>query len=423
MGAGGRVPWLVIVLDRHNIEGVTPPEGERMTERCGVRPGQIVYASDGARLGRVSHCHDSGFVIAKGVVFAKDYPVFYDEVLTAEGGVVQLRFASSALLCEEEAEPWDPPRDPVGTAGGVDLEPLRAGMAEIDQEQERLRATEQGQDEGSGRRDRGWAVLARLARALRGGEPPRPARAAAAPADVGRPWASAMAEIERRIAEEVEDFEQEAGCAARGEEERCAAAVAAARLQRRLDAAARRRGGRAGRRPRPPAGAASWSGGPYPPAEIGRVDYARSAPSALAALHRLEAYVQRSGLEPSLLELVRLRASQLNGCSPCVEVHGEKARRRGITAERLEALAWWAESALFTERERAALGWTEAVTRIPASRVDEGIYRRAREHFGERGLIDLTMAIVAINGWNRLAVAFESGLGTYRIALAPAPSP
>ncbi len=100
-----------------------------------------------------------------------------------------------------------------------------------------------------------------------------------------------------------------------------------------------------------------------------------------------------------------------------MELHGSLARQRGTTGERLEALPEWQTSPLFTERERAALAWSEAVTRIPAARVDEDVYRRAREHFGERGLIDLTLAVVAINGWNRLAVAFESELGAYRVAL------
>ena len=127
--------------------------------------------------------------------------------------------------------------------------------------------------------------------------------------------------------------------------------------------------------------------------------------------------MRRSGLEPPLLELVRLRASQLNGCEPCTELHGEVARRTGVDEPRLEALKAWPGSSVFTERERAALAWTEAVTRVAGARVEDETYQQARAQFGERGLVDLTMAVVAINGWNRLAVAFESGLGAYRHAL------
>lgn len=380
-----------------------------MNEHPRVHPGQTVYAADGARLGRVLQCHESGFVVERGIVFAQDYPVFWDEVLTADGEVVRLRFPACALLREEDAEPWDPPRDPEGTAGGVDLEPLRAGMAEVDEDQARLAAAPAGVAPPP--RRTGWAALARLARAL--GWPaatPAPAPRGAEAPSPAPPWVAAVEELERRIAAEVQDFEQEGGCADPGEAVLRQAAVAAARLQRRLEAAARRdRGG--GRRRRRMA-----DGAP------GRVDYAR-ADDALAPLRHLEAYVHRSGLEPSLLELVRLRASQLNGCSPCVEVHGEKALRRGVAGERLAALPAWRESALFSPRERAALAWTEAVTRIPASQVEEELFRLARDAFGERGLIDLTMAVVAINGWNRLAVAFGSGLGAYRVAVTPAPSP
>ena len=403
-----------------------------MTDRYGARQGQIVYGSDGVRLGRVFHCDDFGFVVVKGIVFREDYPVFYDEVLSAEGDEVRLRFPSSALVREEDAEPWDPPRDPVGSAGGVDLEPLRAGMAEIDEVQERLLAIEAGLVEAVARSSYGgWAAWARIARQLRGGEPANaaPAVARAAHADELGEHAlrgSAIAELEHHIAEEVEDYERGAACASPDALSEAAAAVAAARLQRRLVAAARRRAGaiparaggavlRTGRDgvPRPRDGVPR----PVGRSTTGRIDYARSAPDALAPLRRLETYVRRSGLEPPLLELVRLLASRLNGCAPCVELHGGLARRRGITGERLEALAKWQASPLFTERERAALAWSEAVTRIPAARVEEDVYRRAREQFGERGLIDLTMAVVAINGWNRLAVAFESGLGAYRVAL------
>ena len=386
----------------------------------GVRCGQNVYAADGARLGRVSHCHDSGFVVVKGLVFAKGYPVFYDEVLHVDGDAVRLRFTADAFLSEEESEPWDPPRDPVGSAGGTDLEPLRAGMAEVDEVQERLRAGDGGTVATIAHRAGGWAVWARLARPQRGDQPVPPrvvARIVQAGLDEHAPRATA-AELGHRIAEEVEDYEQEAGCARRDEEELRAAAIAAARVQRRIARAARRWGGthraRPGRRAARPSGAngiprSGWpSGG-------GRIADSRSAFDTLAALRRLETHVRRSGLEPPLLELVRLRASQLDGCAPCVELHGDQARRRGVTAQRLDALTAWDTSPLFTERERAALAWTEAVTQVGAARADEDVYRRARAQLGERGLVDLTMAIVALNGWNRLAIAFASELDAYQL--------
>src|SRR6266568_2960516 len=201
------------------VQSISSGKGDRMTDRYGARQGQIVYGSDGVRLGRVFHCDDFGFVVGKGIVFREDCPVFYDEVLSAEGDEVRLRFPSSALVREEDAEPWDPPRDPVGSAGGVDLEPLRAGMAEIDEVQERLLAIEAGLVE----------AVARAAQADELGEHAL--------------RASAIAELEHRIAEEVEDYERGAACAPRDALSGAAAAVAASRLQRRLAAVARRRAG------------------------------------------------------------------------------------------------------------------------------------------------------------------------------------
>jgi len=392
-----------------------------MNDQCGVRRGQVVYGCDGVRLGRVFHCDVTGFVVEKGIVFPEDYPVFYDEVLSADGDEVRLCVSSDALVREAEAEPWDPARDPEGTDSGIDLEPLRAGMAEVDEAQVRLRALEAGLAEEVPLREGGWASRARLVRALRAGELPvaGPTAARELSAEEQRELASlasAVAELESRISQEVEDYERGGACEcpdALAERELRAAAALAARLQRRLTAAARRAGGvgaRAGRRDRR-SGASEGRPG------TGRIDYARSAPEAVAALRRVETYVRGSGLERPLLELVRLRASQLNGCRPCTELHGEVARRLGVDAPQLEALAAWPESPLFTERERAALAWTDAVTRVGAAAVVEEVYQKARDHFGERGLVDLTMAIVAINGWNRLAVAFESELGAYRHAV------
>ncbi len=147
-----------------------------------------------------------------------------------------------------------------------------------------------------------------------------------------------------------------------------------------------------------------------------RVDYAKGAPGAVTAMRGLETYVRQCGLEGSLLELVRLRASQINGCAYCVDMHTKDARAEGETEQRLYAVATWEETPFFTERERVALAWTEAVTLIGHGHVPDDIYEQARRSFGEKELIDLTLAIIVINGWNRLAISFRTVLGTYQPA-------
>jgi AhpD family alkylhydroperoxidase len=132
------------------------------------------------------------------------------------------------------------------------------------------------------------------------------------------------------------------------------------------------------------------------------------------AMRGLEAYVRQCGLEPSLLELVKTRASQLNGCAYCIDMHTKDARARGETEQRLYALAAWRETPFFTERERAALAWTEVVTLVAEGPIDDEDYEDVREQFDEKALVDLTLAIVAINGWNRLSVAFATVPGSYR---------
>ncbi len=130
----------------------------------------------------------------------------------------------------------------------------------------------------------------------------------------------------------------------------------------------------------------------------------------------LEQYARNSGLEHALLELVKTRASQINGCAFCLDMHTKDARAAGETEQRLYTLSAWAETPFFTERERAALAWTEAVTRVAESQVPDAVYAQARRHFSEKELVDLTLAIVAINGWNRLSVAFRTVPGTYQPA-------
>ncbi len=145
-----------------------------------------------------------------------------------------------------------------------------------------------------------------------------------------------------------------------------------------------------------------------------RISYYRVAHGAVEAMRGLETYVSQTGLEESLLELVRLRASQINGCAYCIDMHIKDARLRGETEQRLYALSAWEETPFYTERERAALAWTEAVTLIAETGIPDEVYEQARQEFSEKELVDLTLAIIAINGWNRLAVGFRTVPGTYQ---------
>jgi AhpD family alkylhydroperoxidase len=111
---------------------------------------------------------------------------------------------------------------------------------------------------------------------------------------------------------------------------------------------------------------------------------------------------------------VKMRASQINGCAFCLDMHSKDARAAGETEQRLYALDAWRETPFFTDRERAALAWTEAVTRVSETHVPDEIYETVRQHFTEKELVDLTLAIVAINGWNRLAISFRSVPGSYQ---------
>lgn len=147
-----------------------------------------------------------------------------------------------------------------------------------------------------------------------------------------------------------------------------------------------------------------------------RIDYKGVAPEAIQALWTVERYAHKSDIERPLLELVKLRASTMNGCAYCVDMHSKDARALGESEQRLYALSVWREAPFFTPRERAALAWTEAVTEISTEHVPDEVYRLAREQFDERQLVDLTMAIIAINAWNRLAIAFRAIAGTYQPA-------
>lgn len=145
-----------------------------------------------------------------------------------------------------------------------------------------------------------------------------------------------------------------------------------------------------------------------------RLDYAKTSPAGLAAMSRLQAHVEDSGLEHSLLELVKMRASQINGCAYCLDMHSKDARAAGETEQRLYTLPAWRETPFFCDRERAALAWTEAVTEISHHGTDDALFAQMQEHFSDAEIVDLTLAIIAINGWNRLAIPFLSPLGTYK---------
>ncbi len=145
-----------------------------------------------------------------------------------------------------------------------------------------------------------------------------------------------------------------------------------------------------------------------------RLDYHHIAPGAVTAMLGVQRYVDGCSLEKKLLELVKLRASEINGCAYCVDMHSKDARALGETEQRLYAVAVWREAPFFSDRERAALAWTESVTLVSQTGVPDGVYELARSQFSEKELMDLTMAIIAINGWNRLAVSFRAVAGTYQ---------
>ena len=145
-----------------------------------------------------------------------------------------------------------------------------------------------------------------------------------------------------------------------------------------------------------------------------RLRYAQASPDAFKAMLNTEQQVRRSGLESSLLELVKMRASQINGCAWCLDMHAKDARALGETEQRLYLLPVWRDAPCYTERERAALAWTEAVTNIAATHdVPDAVYAQARAQFDEKALVDLTLAVVSITGWNRMNVAFRSKVGDY----------
>jgi AhpD family alkylhydroperoxidase len=139
-----------------------------------------------------------------------------------------------------------------------------------------------------------------------------------------------------------------------------------------------------------------------------RLDAPAVAADTYAAMLALEGQVRRSGIDPTLLHLVKIRASQINGCAFCIDMHTREARAEGETEQRLYLLDAWAESPCYTDRERAALAWTEAVTRVADTHVPDDVYAMARAQFDEKALVELTLAVIAINGRNRLSIAFRA---------------
>ncbi|HEV2487873.1 MAG TPA: carboxymuconolactone decarboxylase family protein [Terracidiphilus sp.] len=147
-----------------------------------------------------------------------------------------------------------------------------------------------------------------------------------------------------------------------------------------------------------------------------RLRYGKAFPEGLHALMNLGKVIYESGLEPSLQELVKTRASQMNGCAYCIDMHTKDARAAGETEQRLYALSAWHETSFYTPRERAALAWTEAITNIQQGHAPDEIYEEVRKEFSEAELVRLTLAITQINTWNRISIAFRVEPGTYQPA-------
>jgi AhpD family alkylhydroperoxidase len=147
-----------------------------------------------------------------------------------------------------------------------------------------------------------------------------------------------------------------------------------------------------------------------------RLEYAKASPAGYRAFLALNKFVNECGLEKALLELVKIRASQLNGCAFCIDMHTIDARAAGESEQRIYLLDAWREARFYSDRERAALAWTETVTRVGEAGVPDQAYEETRRHFSEEEIVNLTWAVVTINGWNRLAIAFRAQPGAYNPA-------
>jgi AhpD family alkylhydroperoxidase len=149
-----------------------------------------------------------------------------------------------------------------------------------------------------------------------------------------------------------------------------------------------------------------------------RLNYAKAAPGLFQAMDALDNYLAACGLDHALLDLIRFRASQINGCAYCLDMHSKDLRARGESEQRLYSLDAWRECPYYTDRERAALSWVEAVTLITDGHVPESVYQEVRPHFSEKELADLTLAVATINAWNRLSIAGRLVPGAYQPARA-----
>lgn len=145
-----------------------------------------------------------------------------------------------------------------------------------------------------------------------------------------------------------------------------------------------------------------------------RINYSKIASEGVENLRKLEAYIRSTDLVPELVELVKLRASQINGCAYCIDMHTKDARSHGESEQRLYGVSAWRETPFYSERERAALAWTESVTKISEDQVPDEVYNQVKKHFTEKELADLTLAVIAINSWNRLAISFRTPPGSYQ---------
>ena len=151
-----------------------------------------------------------------------------------------------------------------------------------------------------------------------------------------------------------------------------------------------------------------------------RIDYRKHSQDALKSVLSLEKYIAESGLEPKLVHLIKMRASQINGCAYCLDLHSIDARAAGETEQRLYTLDAWRETPFFTDRERAALAWTEALTLIAQTHAPDEVYEELKKYFSEKEIVDLTYVVGAINLWNRLAISMRSVPGRYKPARATA---
>jgi len=145
-----------------------------------------------------------------------------------------------------------------------------------------------------------------------------------------------------------------------------------------------------------------------------RIHYTKVSPGAYHAMLGLEHYLHECGLEDSLIHLIKLRTSQINGCAYCLDMHWKDLRAIGESEQRLYSLEAWSETPFYSERERAALAWTEALTRVAETHVPDELYEQARKEFSEKELADLTLAVATINAWNRLSIAARTTPGTYQ---------